>query len=267
MLDKDPKTRITMKDLLAHEWIVQEIKNEFDFATIVPCDDHEAHPDVYAPEIFSSATALSTSHDSLSLADDSICDDNDDENFEVDPTNSNSYIQASSTFNEAVSDDLQHASSHSTIRSKLGKISNKICTWNDESTAHAKLDIHLAGPCEINRTVATMNIFIENKSLPLPNLLSLTTISMPSQVTASPLTTSKSENNIFDKNNLIVPFALSEVVSMSDLISNDINCEHHAMNDLSRTKVLNTLSSDEIRVDGKLLQDGKTGPLNYSLDY
>lgn len=75
MLDKDPKTRMSMKDLLAHEWITQEIVNNFNFSSIVPCTEGEANPDIYfTGQAYSSATALSTSHDSLSLVDDSIVD-------------------------------------------------------------------------------------------------------------------------------------------------------------------------------------------------
>jgi PAS domain-containing serine/threonine kinase len=84
MLDKDPKTRVSMKELLANEWITQEIVNNFNFASIVPCTENESNPDVYYDAglagAYSSATALSTSHDSLSLVDDSIvdtCDEND----------------------------------------------------------------------------------------------------------------------------------------------------------------------------------------------
>lgn len=80
MLDKDPQTRMTMKELLSHEWIAQEIVNNFNFASIVPCTESEANPEIYfTGQAFSSATALSTSHDSLSLADDSIVDVCDDD--------------------------------------------------------------------------------------------------------------------------------------------------------------------------------------------
>lgn len=74
MLEKDPKARLTMKELLSHEWITQEIVNNFNFESIVPCTENEAHPEIYYTGVYSSATALSTSHDSLSLADDSIVD-------------------------------------------------------------------------------------------------------------------------------------------------------------------------------------------------
>jgi PAS domain-containing serine/threonine kinase len=82
MLEKDPKLRLNMKELLTNEWITQDVVNNFNFASIVPCTDSEANPDIYfsGQAAYSSATALSTSHDSLSLADDSIidvCDEND----------------------------------------------------------------------------------------------------------------------------------------------------------------------------------------------
>lgn len=80
MLDKDPITRMTMKELLSHEWITQEIVNNFNFASIVPCTESEANPEMYyTGQAYSSATALSTSHDSLSLVDDSIVDACDDD--------------------------------------------------------------------------------------------------------------------------------------------------------------------------------------------
>lgn len=82
MLDKDPKTRISMKELLSNEWISMEIVNNFNFSFIVPCEPYEANPEVYyTGQAYSSATALSTSHDSLSMADDedeSMIDQDDD---------------------------------------------------------------------------------------------------------------------------------------------------------------------------------------------
>ena len=75
MLDKNPITRKTMKELLADVWITQEIVNNFDFSTIVHCNESEANPEMhFTDQAYSSATALSTSHDSLSLVDDSIVD-------------------------------------------------------------------------------------------------------------------------------------------------------------------------------------------------
>jgi serine/threonine protein kinase len=80
MLDKDPQTRMTMKELFSHDWITQEIVNNFNFASIVPCTESEANPEMYfTGQAYSSATALSTSHDSLSFVDDSIVDACDDD--------------------------------------------------------------------------------------------------------------------------------------------------------------------------------------------
>lgn len=74
----------------------------------------------------------------------------------------------------------------------------------------------------------------------------------------SPLTTSKSENNIFDKNiSLNAESPSFNVVSLSDLsddaqyFNTTTESEHHYMNDLSKTLVLNRLSDDEI--NGKVL--------------
>lgn len=83
MLDKNPKTRITMKELLDSDWIKQEINSaSFNFAWIVPCEGHEANPDKYfSGQVYSSTTGLSTTspHDSLSLADeDSMIDADED---------------------------------------------------------------------------------------------------------------------------------------------------------------------------------------------
>lgn len=71
----------------------------------------------------------------------------------------------------------------------------------------------------------------------------------PSSTTNVPLTTSKSENNIFEKNLSANP-AQFNVVSLSDLSvgSTDDNGVH-PWNDLSKTQVLNCLSDE--KVDGK----------------
>lgn len=74
MLDKNPKTRCTMKQLLNNTWIRQEINPAmFKFSQIVTLvDSHEANPDkYYTGQVYSSNTGLSTaSPHSLSLADD-----------------------------------------------------------------------------------------------------------------------------------------------------------------------------------------------------
>jgi hypothetical protein len=72
----------------------------------------------------------------------------------------------------------------------------------------------------------------------------------------NPLTTSKSENNIFDKNNMLMYNTNSphtfNVVSLSDL-SDDAHNNHDEvcyMNDLSKTQVLNRLSDEKF--DGNI---------------
>lgn len=253
MLDKDPKARLSMKELLAHDWITQEITNDFDFAAIVPCDDHEAHPDIFfSGQAFSSATALSTSHDSLSLVDDeSICDDIDDVCLDPDP--SSSLLKVSQNFNDTslTSDDFQSISTRSISRSKTGKTPLKMCTLNDhENAALSKVECRLTSPCESNRKMLITNCCSSDKSsMSHPPNHSMVTISVP--ITSNLLTTSKSENNIFDKNNLALPYGTGfDVVSLSDLSDDASFYEHHQMNDLSRTQVLNKLSDEP--VDGKL---------------
>lgn len=251
MLDKDPKSRLSMKELLAHEWIVQEITNNFDFASIVPCDEHEAHPDVYySGQVFSSATALSTSHDSLSFVDDeSICEDIDDVHLDCDAVNPSSSALKSQSFIEpsiTPSDDSQNLSSRSINRSKTGKNLLKISTLNDEN-AQSRVECRLASPCESNRTMLITNRSSDKSSFsPHPPVQSMVTISVPNSV--NPLTTSKSENNIFDRNNLAaLPFGANfDVVSLSDLSDDSNFYDHQQMNDLSRTQVLNALLGEKI---------------------
>jgi serine/threonine protein kinase len=227
MLDKDPKTRLTMKEMLAHEWIIQEITNNFDFALIVPCDDHEAHPDIYYTpgQVLSSATALSTSHDSLSLeeqGDESICDDIDDE--------------------LELNDDF---SARSNTRSKTGKNIPKLnCTLSEENAAQSH-HLNLSPQCENNRRMLLTNYSDKNSFISPPNL-SMVTINVP--LTSWQLTTSKSENNIFDKNNLVLPFGPTNfdvVSSLSDLSDDASFYDRRQMNDLSKTTVLNRFSDDD----------------------
>lgn len=78
MLEKNPKTRSTMKQLLADPWVMQELSPcNFNFSWIVPCENHESNPDKYfTGQIYSSATGLSTtSPTSLADEEDSIIDD------------------------------------------------------------------------------------------------------------------------------------------------------------------------------------------------
>ncbi|XP_050073119.1 uncharacterized protein LOC126561214 [Anopheles maculipalpis] len=83
LLDKNPKTRITMKQLILTEWLTQDINpSTFNFAQIVPCEPYEVNPEkYYNGQIYSSQTGLSTSPHSLSLVDDEEeeGDDEDDE--------------------------------------------------------------------------------------------------------------------------------------------------------------------------------------------
>lgn len=84
MLDKNPKFRCSMKELVSDPWITQELNSSnFNFSWIVPCEGHESNPDKYfTGQIYSSATGLSITspHDNLSLADeeDSMIDADDD---------------------------------------------------------------------------------------------------------------------------------------------------------------------------------------------
>lgn len=78
MLDKNPKTRSTMKQLVADPWVTQELQPcNFNFSWIVPCESHESNPDKYfTGQVYSSATGLSTtSPTSLADEEDSIIDD------------------------------------------------------------------------------------------------------------------------------------------------------------------------------------------------
>jgi hypothetical protein len=69
-----------------------------------------------------------------------------------------------------------------------------------------------------------------------------------------PLTSSKSENNIFEKNLPNENPSHFNVVSLSDLSDDAQYCaaesEHYFMNDLSKTQVLNRLSDEKI--NGKM---------------
>ncbi|XP_019538730.3 PAS domain-containing serine/threonine-protein kinase isoform X2 [Aedes albopictus] len=86
LLDKNPKTRITIKELLETEWMTQEINtSQFNFAKIIPCEPYETNPEKYYvdPNICSSQTGLSTSPHSLSMVDD-VDGEDDDENAHMD---------------------------------------------------------------------------------------------------------------------------------------------------------------------------------------
>lgn len=96
MLDKNPLTRCTMRELMADVWLNQEINPSlFNFAWVVPCEAFESNPEkYYNGQVLSSGTAISTTspQDSLSLADgDSMLDvEGDDDDDEDDDDNSDS---------------------------------------------------------------------------------------------------------------------------------------------------------------------------------
>lgn len=62
MLNKDPKYRCTMHQLITDPWITQEVNaGMFNFSWIVPCKAHEANPDLYfSGYLYSSTSVLST---------------------------------------------------------------------------------------------------------------------------------------------------------------------------------------------------------------
>lgn len=82
MLDKNPKTRCTMKTLMDNSWMNQDINpNIFNFESIVRCEPYESNPEkYYTGQKFSSVTVLSTAspQDSLSLVDDDSIIDGED---------------------------------------------------------------------------------------------------------------------------------------------------------------------------------------------
>uniref|UniRef100_A0A182Q960 Protein kinase domain-containing protein n=1 Tax=Anopheles farauti TaxID=69004 RepID=A0A182Q960_9DIPT len=86
LLDKNPKTRITMKQLICTEWLSQEINPAaFNFAQIVPCEPYEVNPEKYFNgQIYSSQTGLSTSPHSLSLVDDEEDEEDEDDRDDED---------------------------------------------------------------------------------------------------------------------------------------------------------------------------------------
>ncbi|XP_020818197.1 PAS domain-containing serine/threonine-protein kinase [Drosophila serrata] len=62
MLNKDPKYRCTMHQLITDPWLTQEVNpSVFNFSWIVPCKAHEANPDLYfSGYLYSSTSVLST---------------------------------------------------------------------------------------------------------------------------------------------------------------------------------------------------------------
>lgn len=89
MLDKNPVTRCTMRELIADPWLQQEINPAaFNFAWVVPCEAFESNPEkYYHGQAVSSGTALSTTspQNSLSLVDgDSMLDVEEEDGGEMD---------------------------------------------------------------------------------------------------------------------------------------------------------------------------------------
>lgn len=88
MLDKNPVTRCTMRELISDPWMAQDINpSQFNFAWVVPCEAFESNPEkYYHGQAVSSATAISTTspQNSLSLVDgDSMLDVEEDGEDEV----------------------------------------------------------------------------------------------------------------------------------------------------------------------------------------
>ncbi|CAO1329438.1 unnamed protein product [Diamesa tonsa] len=237
MLDKDPKTRISMKELLSNEWIIMDIVNNFNFSFIVPCEPYEANPEVYyTGQAYSSATALSTSHDSLSMADDedeSMIDQDDD--MKLTPHQAQAY----NNFNDLnLMDDSNLPATNS--NPKPGKLNKDLSTIVNDLSAGDFNAITKAPTDDINES---------NRKCTLSPPPQTSTSSC--LVTPNLLTTSKSENNIFDRN-LSLPLQSFDVSSLTDL---NEDCYGHSnkytMNDLSKTQILNHLSNESM-IDGKM---------------
>ncbi|XP_033251438.1 PAS domain-containing serine/threonine-protein kinase-like [Drosophila miranda] len=61
MLNKDPKYRCTMLQLVNDPWLTQEVNSSlFNFSWIVPCKAHEEEPDTHFMGYYSSTSVLST---------------------------------------------------------------------------------------------------------------------------------------------------------------------------------------------------------------
>ncbi|XP_050094051.1 uncharacterized protein LOC126576789 [Anopheles aquasalis] len=107
LLDKNPKTRITMKQLIASEWLTQEINpSVFNFALIIPCEPYEVNPEkYYNGQIYSSQTGLSTSPHSLSLVDDEGADDDEENGEDGDDDEEHAHIEDFSVDPEELLED------------------------------------------------------------------------------------------------------------------------------------------------------------------
>ncbi|ETN66264.1 hypothetical protein AND_001908 [Anopheles darlingi] len=107
LLDKNPKTRITMKQLIASEWLTQEMNpSAFNFALIIPCEPYEVNPEkYYNGQIYSSQTGLSTSPHSLSLVDDEGADDDDEDGEDGEDDEEHAHIEDFSVDPEELLED------------------------------------------------------------------------------------------------------------------------------------------------------------------
>ncbi|KAJ6642763.1 PAS domain-containing serine/threonine-protein kinase [Pseudolycoriella hygida] len=137
MLDKNPKTRCTMKQLLSNSWIRQEINPAmFQFSQIVTLVDlHEANPDkYYTGQVYSSNTGLSTaSPHSLSLADE------DSEEVEIDEEEEASLPSQDESFCDKcanISTDLN--------KSEYLSRGNKLQLYASEIESHSQNDADVA---------------------------------------------------------------------------------------------------------------------------
>uniref|UniRef100_A0A6B2EFC1 Putative pas domain-containing serine/threonine-protein kinase n=1 Tax=Phlebotomus kandelakii TaxID=1109342 RepID=A0A6B2EFC1_9DIPT len=314
MLDKNPKTRCTMKQLMSDAWLMQEINTAmFNFSWIVPCEPHEENPEkYYTGQIYSSTTALSTTspHDSLSLADDDSMidaegdDEQDDADEEEDETslpsqNEQGFMRAKSSgaSREAVEvampgeTDATEAPSEGNGRAPVESVVmcvNSCCEGEQARLAfvhshpfaedkyairrigHAKKS-HRAkrqgapkhfrhsyrGDCSFSDvSVTTAEEELMSKSVTELEMdvtvdprKEISTEALPStkamfMLKSEALALSKSENNIFEKQ---MGASIFDVVSMSDLNEPPTSGAYPAyMNDLSKTQILNQLSSEEL---------------------
>ncbi|XP_033156544.1 PAS domain-containing serine/threonine-protein kinase isoform X1 [Drosophila mauritiana] len=119
MLNKDPKYRCTMHQLITDPWLTQEVNpSTFSFSWIVPCKAHEANPDLYfSGYLYSSTSVLST----------------------ISPQESFSHIEEASI---GGSDDARLAS-HRT--------GNKLCV---NEAKHNKMDTLYAKQFQLNTSVS-----------------------------------------------------------------------------------------------------------------
>ena len=150
-------------------------------------------------------------------------------------------------------------------RSKTGKNSLKITQMDVSGMTqlqieHQNVDLSLlSGHVRETKISSACNTVYDNfLTVHNPHYQNQSNNSSSSPISPTiPLTTSKSENNIFDKN-ISVNSSQFNVVSLSDL-SDDaqyVSAEDngtHQWNDLSKTQVLNRLSESDEKFDGNLV--------------